>query len=46
MADALHPQTLLAHRMKGDELPVPFGDPVPLRVLRQLGYKNVKYIIA
>jgi len=44
MADALRPQTLLAHRMNGNELPVPFGGPVRLRVPRQLGYKNVKYI--
>jgi DMSO/TMAO reductase YedYZ molybdopterin-dependent catalytic subunit len=44
MADALHPQTLLAHRMNGSELPVPFGGPVRMRVPRQLGYKNVKYI--
>jgi DMSO/TMAO reductase YedYZ molybdopterin-dependent catalytic subunit len=44
MADALHPQTLLAHRMNGNELPVPFGGPIRVRVPRQLGYKNVKYI--
>jgi len=44
MADALHPQTLIAHRMNGAELPVPFGGPLRLRVPRQLGYKNVKYI--
>lgn len=44
MADALHPQTLVAHRMNGDELPVPFGGPLRLRVPRQLGYKSVKYI--
>jgi DMSO/TMAO reductase YedYZ molybdopterin-dependent catalytic subunit len=44
MADALHPQTLLAHRMNGSDLPVPFGGPVRLRVPRQLGYKSVKYI--
>ena len=44
MADALHPQTLLAHRMNGNELPVPFGGPVRLRVPRQLGYKSVKYV--
>ncbi|MFY9645676.1 MAG: molybdopterin-dependent oxidoreductase, partial [Terriglobales bacterium] len=44
MADALHPQTLLAHGMNGNELPVPFGGPIRLRVPRQLGYKNVKYI--
>lgn len=44
MADALHPQTLVAHRMNGNELPVPFGGPLRLRVPRQLGYKSVKYI--
>jgi DMSO/TMAO reductase YedYZ molybdopterin-dependent catalytic subunit len=44
MADALHPQTVIAHRMNGAELPVPFGGPLRLRVPRQLGYKNVKYI--
>ncbi len=44
MADALHPQTLIAHRMNDAELPVPFGGPLRLRVPRQLGYKSVKYI--
>jgi DMSO/TMAO reductase YedYZ molybdopterin-dependent catalytic subunit len=44
MSDALHPQTLIAHRMNGGDLPVPFGGPLRLRVPRQLGYKNVKYI--
>ena len=44
MADALHPQTLVAHGMNGGELPVAFGGPLRLRVPRQLGYKNVKYI--
>jgi len=44
MADALHPQTILAHRMNGAELPVPFGGPLRLRVPRQIGYKSVKYI--
>ena len=44
MADALHPQTVVAHRMNGSELPVPFGGPLRLRVPRQLGYKSVKYI--
>jgi DMSO/TMAO reductase YedYZ molybdopterin-dependent catalytic subunit len=44
MADALHPQTLIAHGMNGGELPVPFGGPLRMRVPRQLGYKNVKYI--
>jgi DMSO/TMAO reductase YedYZ molybdopterin-dependent catalytic subunit len=44
MADALHPQTLVAHGMNGGELPVRFGGPLRLRVPRQLGYKSVKYI--
>jgi DMSO/TMAO reductase YedYZ molybdopterin-dependent catalytic subunit len=44
MADALHPQTLLAYGMNGDELPVGFGGPVRLRVARQIGYKSVKYV--
>ncbi|MBV8906546.1 MAG: molybdopterin-dependent oxidoreductase [Acidobacteriia bacterium] len=44
MADAQHPQTLIAHGMNGGELPVPFGGPLRLRVPRQLGYKSVKYI--
>jgi DMSO/TMAO reductase YedYZ molybdopterin-dependent catalytic subunit len=44
MADALHPQTLVTHRMNGADLPVPFGGPMRLRVPRQIGYKSVKYI--
>jgi DMSO/TMAO reductase YedYZ molybdopterin-dependent catalytic subunit len=44
MADALHPQTLVTYRMNGAELPVGHGGPLRLRVPRQLGYKNVKYI--
>ena len=44
MADALHPQTLVAHGMNDGELPVKFGGPLRLRVPRQLGYKSVKYI--
>ena len=44
MADALHPQTLLAYGMNGGELPVGFGGPLRMRVARQLGYKNIKYV--
>ena len=44
MADALHPQTLIAHGMNGGDLPVGFGGPLRLRLPRQLGYKSVKYI--
>lgn len=46
MADALHPQTLVAHGMNGTNLPVPFGGPLRMRVPRQLGYKNIKYLNA
>jgi DMSO/TMAO reductase YedYZ molybdopterin-dependent catalytic subunit len=44
MVDALHPQTVVATGMNGTDLPVPFGGPMRLRVPRQLGYKNVKYL--
>ena len=44
MADAWHPQTLLAYAMNGQELPAAHGAPVRLRVPRQLGYKSVKYL--
>jgi DMSO/TMAO reductase YedYZ molybdopterin-dependent catalytic subunit len=44
MAEALHPQTLVANAMNGGELPVGFGGPLRLRIPRQLGYKNVKYL--
>jgi DMSO/TMAO reductase YedYZ molybdopterin-dependent catalytic subunit len=44
MADALHPQTLVAYAMNGGDLPAGFGGPLRLRVPRQLGYKSVKYI--
>ncbi len=43
-SDALHPQTLLTWGMNDGDLPVPFGGPLRMRVPRQLGYKNVKYI--
>ena len=44
IAEAMHPQTLVAYGMNGGELPVGNGGPLRLRVPRQLGYKNVKYI--
>jgi DMSO/TMAO reductase YedYZ molybdopterin-dependent catalytic subunit len=44
MADALHPQTLLAYGMNGDALPADHGAPVRLRLGRHLGYKNTKYL--
>src|SRR5271170_3221059 len=44
MADALHPQTFLVYGMNGDALSVGNGGPLRLRVPRQVGYKNVKFI--
>ncbi len=44
MADAWHPQTLLAYGMNGHDLSAGHGAPLRLRVPRQLGYKNVKYL--
>ena len=44
MADALHPQTLLAYGMNGEALPPDHGAPVRLRLSRHFGYKNTKYL--
>lgn len=44
LADAMHPQTLIAYDMNGKPLDVPHGAPLRLRVERQLGYKMAKYI--
>jgi DMSO/TMAO reductase YedYZ molybdopterin-dependent catalytic subunit len=44
IADAQHPQTLLAWAMNDADLPVAFGGPLRLRVPRQLGYKSVKFV--
>ncbi len=45
MADATHPQTILAHSMNGAPLPTQYGAPLRLRVERQLGYKHAKYVM-
>ena len=42
--DALHPQTILAYGMNGEDLPIPHGAPLRLRVERQMGYKSMKYL--
>ena len=42
--DAFHPQTILAYGMNGEALPVQHGAPLRLRVERQIGYKNAKYV--
>jgi DMSO/TMAO reductase YedYZ molybdopterin-dependent catalytic subunit len=43
--DAFHPQTILAHTMNGQPLTVAHGAPIRLRVERQLGYKQAKYVM-
>ncbi len=45
MEDAYHPQTLLAYELNGKTLPIANGAPIRLRVERQLGYKQAKYIM-
>jgi DMSO/TMAO reductase YedYZ molybdopterin-dependent catalytic subunit len=44
MADAVHPQTLLAYALNGKPLEVANGAPIRLRAERLLGYKQAKYI--
>jgi DMSO/TMAO reductase YedYZ molybdopterin-dependent catalytic subunit len=45
LIDAYHPQTLLAYDLNDKPLQVPNGAPLRLRVERQLGYKQAKYIM-
>jgi DMSO/TMAO reductase YedYZ molybdopterin-dependent catalytic subunit len=45
LIDAYHPQTILAYDLNGKALDVPHGAPLRLRVERQLGYKQAKYIL-
>jgi DMSO/TMAO reductase YedYZ molybdopterin-dependent catalytic subunit len=42
--EALHPQTLLAYGMNGEEITPAHGAPLRMKVPRQLGYKNVKFL--
>ena len=44
MFEVVHPQTILAYGLNGEELPVGNGAPLRLRVERQCGYKNIKFI--
>ena len=44
MNDAYHPQTIIAHLLNGEPLPVRNGAPLRLRIERQLGYKHAKYL--
>ena len=45
LVDAFHPQTILAYEMNGRPLEVGHGAPLRLRVERQLGYKQAKYLM-
>jgi DMSO/TMAO reductase YedYZ molybdopterin-dependent catalytic subunit len=45
LVDAFHPQTILAYDMNGTALPVSNGAPLRLRVERNLGYKQAKYVM-
>jgi DMSO/TMAO reductase YedYZ molybdopterin-dependent catalytic subunit len=45
LIDAFHPQTILAYAMNGADLTVGHGAPLRLRVERQLGYKQAKYLM-
>jgi DMSO/TMAO reductase YedYZ molybdopterin-dependent catalytic subunit len=45
LIDAFHPQTILAWGMNGQTLAVGHGAPLRLRVERQLGYKQAKYVM-
>jgi DMSO/TMAO reductase YedYZ molybdopterin-dependent catalytic subunit len=45
LVDAFHPQTLLAWAMNDRPLEIGHGAPLRLRVERQLGYKQAKYVM-
>lgn len=44
LADARHPQTIVAHSLNGAPLPIRNGAPLRMRIERQLGYKHAKYL--
>ncbi|MEA3011114.1 MAG: hypothetical protein QOJ91_2806 [Sphingomonadales bacterium] len=45
LIDAFHPQTILAWGMNDRVLPVGHGAPLRLRLERQLGYKQAKFVM-
>jgi DMSO/TMAO reductase YedYZ molybdopterin-dependent catalytic subunit len=45
LVEAMHPQTILAYALNDEPLPVKNGAPLRLRVERQLGYKQAKYLM-
>jgi DMSO/TMAO reductase YedYZ molybdopterin-dependent catalytic subunit len=46
MVDAYHPQTIIAHSLNGEPLPEKNGAPYRMRIERQLGYKQAKFVQA
>ncbi len=44
LVDAYHPQTIVAHELNGAPLPIKNGAPLRMRIERQLGYKQAKYL--
>jgi len=46
LVDAFHPQTIVAHLLNGEPLPIRNGAPLRMRIERQLGYKHAKYLTA
>jgi DMSO/TMAO reductase YedYZ molybdopterin-dependent catalytic subunit len=46
LIDAFHPQTIVAHGLNGEPLPIKNGAPLRMRIERQLGYKHAKYLTA
>ena len=46
LIDAFHPQTIVAHELNGEALPIKNGAPLRMRIERQLGYKHPKYLTA
>lgn len=45
LIDGFHPQTILAYDLNGKPLEISHGAPLRLRVERQLGYKQAKYLM-
>ena len=46
LISAYHPQTIVAHQLNGEPLPIRNGAPLRMRIERQLGYKHAKYLTA
>jgi DMSO/TMAO reductase YedYZ molybdopterin-dependent catalytic subunit len=45
MATALHPQTQMALKFDGEELPPKYGFPMRIRIPTKLGFKNPKHVM-